>query len=149
MTMKPNFIYDKTEYKLIDKDRGIVLIWLESGREHSTFRLVAPQGEVGFVVERRTNLGTPYWTIYNTLATEHFLNDDNRTPANALIEETMKVWGCTPDDEDLSDEARWAKTLVKFYKPLSMSDATTNAKTTLASINALASLRAFVRLPKK
>jgi hypothetical protein len=116
MTVKPNFIYDKTEYKLIDKDRGIVLIWLESGREHSTFRLVAPQGEVEFVVEQEPNLGTPYWTIWRALSAEHFFNDAAHTPANALIEETMKVWGFTPSDEDLSDEERWLKTLVKFYK---------------------------------
>jgi hypothetical protein len=49
---------------------------------------------------------------------EHFFDDANHTPANALIEETMKVWGSSSDDEDLNDEARWAKTLVKFYEPL-------------------------------
>jgi hypothetical protein len=118
MTVKPNFIYDKTEYKLIDKDRGIVLIWLKSGREYDLFRLVSPQGEIEFAVERESSLGTPYSTIYTTLAAEHFFNDAARTPANALIEETMKVWGFTPgNDKDLSDEARWAKTLVKFYEP--------------------------------
>lgn len=115
--MKPNFVYDETENKLIDKGRGISLTWIDANREYSKFRLDSPQGHVEFVLEREPNLGTPYWTIWKTVAQEYFF-DDGHTSANALIEETMKVWGFTPGDQDLGDGKRWAKTLVKFYAPL-------------------------------
>jgi hypothetical protein len=108
------FYKDEERYAIIDEDRGIKLISIKNIQNCSVLKLVAPQGEVEFIVEQEHNAGTPYSTIYNTAATEHFFNDAERTPANALIEETMKIWGCTPNDEDLSDEARWAKTLVKF-----------------------------------
>jgi hypothetical protein len=111
------FYKDEERYAIIDDDRGIKLISIKNIQNCKVLKLVAPQGEVEFVVEQEPNLGTPYWTIWRALSAEHFFNDAARAPANALIEETMKVWGCTPSDEDLSDEERWLKTLVKFYKP--------------------------------
>ena len=78
------------------------------------FKLIAPQGEIEFVVEREPNQGTPYWTIYNADTKKYYFDDNDRTFANPLVEETLRIWGFVPTDDDLDDEFRWTKTLVKI-----------------------------------